>query len=149
MTVEELEEIIQRKDVIALPLFLYDHSGLSMHYSNSAYPYNSRWDCAKIGYIYVTYEDIRKEYSKRRLSEKTLNLAYKVLKGEVKTYDLYLRGLVFRYYIVRLKTCKCCKHVEEERIDSCGGYYGDITRILDDLQPKWKTAYDKGDYEEN
>ena len=46
------------------------------------------------------------------------------LKGEVKTYDQYLTGDVYRYCLYEIETCSLgCEH--KNLIESCGGYYGE------------------------
>ena len=49
---EELDEKL--KDAfIRLPLYLYDHSGLSISTKN-AYPFNDQWDAGQVGFIIVS-----------------------------------------------------------------------------------------------
>lgn len=113
MTVEELKELVKRKDVIALPLFLYDHSGITISTSRE-YPFNCRWDSMQVGYIYVTKEKIREEYG--TAGEKSIERAVNYLRGEVKTYDDYLTGNVYGFVV---------EDEQGENIDSCSGFFGD------------------------
>lgn len=139
-TVEELNELLKRKDVIALPVYLYDHSGLSMS-TDRSYPFNDRWDSMMVGYIYVTHDQIKKEYSKKRISRKLENKVLTILEQEVKTYDLYLRGEIYGFVLTKAVTCEHCGHIEHEHIDSCWGFYGyDIKPILEHLPEEWKNA---------
>ena len=63
MTPDELLELIKRKDVIALPLFLLDHSGLRI--STSRYDCDPQgWDTSKVGYIWITYERIKQKMAR-------------------------------------------------------------------------------------
>ena len=105
--------IKNEKAVIILPLYLYDHSGITI----SVNPFSCHWDSGQIGYIYTTKERIDKE-------ELTEERAKEILLNEVKIYDQYLTGDIFRYKYVELKQCKECNHIEEEVIDDCGGFYG-------------------------
>ena len=41
MTVDEVQELVQREDVIALPLYLYDHSGITMNTTGFSCPWDS------------------------------------------------------------------------------------------------------------
>lgn len=101
--------------VFSLPLYLYDHSGITMRTS----PFRSQWDSGKVGFIYVTEERMKKEFSATEdLEEKAL----KLLNGEVKTYDTYLRGDVWGFQIIKL--CEHCGS-EEDVVDSCYGFFGD------------------------
>jgi hypothetical protein len=101
--------------IIYLPLYLYDHSGISMS-TGREYPFNCPWDSGQVGIIYVTYETIRKEYRCKRVSKKLRQRVVEYLQGEVETYDQYLTGDVYYYNV----TCNKCG----ESVDSCGGFYG-------------------------
>lgn len=118
-----------RADVaILLPLYLYDHSGISMSTSHT-YPYNDRWDSGQVGFIFVTKEQIRHEYSCKRISKKTLELATKVLEGEVETYDQYLTGDVYGYQLFKITDPDFDPDSDDpedfgDELDSCWGFYG-------------------------
>ena len=99
------------KGGILLPLALLDHSGLSMWVGSEASPFDpGGWDSGQVGWIYATKEMIVKEYGKNKRK-----LAEKVLRGEVETYDQYLKGDVYGYII---------KNPDGETVDSCWGFYG-------------------------
>lgn len=97
------------KGGVLLPLFLYDHSGISMS-TGRAYPFNCPWDSGQVGYIYVTRETIIKEWGKNGKAK-----AEKSLQGEVKEYDQYLTGDVYGYVV---------ETPNGEHLDSCWGFYG-------------------------
>jgi hypothetical protein len=120
---EELPE-----GTITLPLYLMDHSGISMRTSGFSCP----WDSGQVGFIYVTLEDVRKEYGDD--SKESQDKAIKYLEGEVETYDAFIRGRVYGYTLEKLVTCECCDHVEPEHVDSCWGFY--------DLDGKGNSAAD-------
>jgi hypothetical protein len=104
---------------VILPLYLYDHSGITI----STEPFSCRWDSGQIGFIYVTKETLRKEYSVDRITEKIKEKARKVLLAEVETYDQYLTGDVYGFEIVKLQKCDE-GHVHEKTEDSCWGFFG-------------------------
>jgi hypothetical protein len=110
---EEMEkDIIDTENVhTILPLYLYDHSGITI----STSPFSCRWDSGQVGWIFVSKEVVMKEgVDETRVEE--------YLKNEVKTYDQFLRGDVYGYEIVKVTTCDLgCEH--EEFIDSSYGYY--------------------------
>lgn len=138
MTVSELKGLISRKGVISLPLYLYDHSGLTM----STNPFNSRWDSMQVGYIYVTYRDIRKAYGKKRVTSKLIKKVVEVLVSEVETYDLYLRGEVYGFEILEVKPCNL-GHKHENIIDSCYGFFGsdfEGNGLFSHVDKEWQTA---------
>ncbi len=123
MSLEDAKELEKSKDVISLPLYLYDHSGLTIR----TYPFSCPWDSGKIGFVYVTKEEVRKEYSCKLVTKKIKEKVINLLRSEVEEYDNYLTGEVYGYRIV--------DDNEEER-DSCWGFFGNEWRemILSDCK---------------
>jgi len=99
-----LNKFIERDDIYSLPLYLFDHGGITI----STIPFSCGWDSGQIGHIYVAKQKIQKEWKQDVTDEEIYNL----LKAEIEIYDDYLRGYVYGYYIPDLD-------------DSCWGYYGD------------------------
>ena len=89
-----------------LPLFLYDHSGISMSCSEFFDP----WDSGQVGIIYISDKRIAEEWDGDR------EAAVRCLKAEVSEYDAYLTGQVYRYEILG---------VRGEVLESCGGFYSE------------------------
>lgn len=112
------------KNDVVLPLFLLDHSGLSMRCQsnfNDCDP--GGWDSGQVGFIWVSAEKIRAEWKVRSIQKSRLRFVEDVLKNEVKIYDQFLRGEVYNYYCGRIEACNLGdKHYIEE--DSCGGFFG-------------------------
>ena len=116
---EQLQDWINsREDYVILPLYLYDHGGITMSTSS----YSCRWDSGQVGYIYCPTNKILKEYSNTNLS--TLTKVKDILEDEVKTYDQYLTGDVYGYELYKKEKCDL-GHEHLEFIDSCHGFYGD------------------------
>ncbi len=118
---EEAFKALEKKydAAVILPLFMLDHSGITIRTTS----FNDRWDSGQIGFILISKEKLRKEYSVKRLSKKILEKAVSMLEGEVETYDQYLRGDVYGFEVVKVDKCdKGCDHEEHE--DSCWGFYG-------------------------
>lgn len=117
MTPEELLTIVRRKDVVALPLYLMDHSGLTIctvpDRFAAADPLG--WDWGLVGYIYVTHEEIRKEFGVKRVTPKLRRRVEEILEAEVRVYDHYLQGLCFGFTVY---------DPYGEIVESVGGYYG-------------------------
>ena len=101
------------EDRIQLPLYLYDHSGITMSTSEFSCP----WDSGQVGFIYTTPE---------RLKELGVDKekAIECLQIEVKEYDQFLTGQVYGFTLFKMVTCGDCGNTEEEHIDSCWGFYG-------------------------
>lgn len=113
---ELLDKIIEdEKPQCTLPLYLYDHSGITI----STSPFECRWDSGQIGFIYATEESIK---ICGRVSNEELR---DILISEVRAYDDYLRGNCIGYKITKKVKCEHCNHVEDEEMDSCWGFYPD------------------------
>lgn len=114
------------KGSIVLPLYLYDHSGISM----STGSFGDVWDSGQVGWIVATPDKIREHTGKKRITAKVRADVEKWLKQEVKTYDDFLTGNVWGYTIESVKDCESCGHKTkgDDEIpvdDSCWGFYGD------------------------
>lgn len=116
---EQLQDWIKsREDFVILPLYLYDHSGITMSTSS----FSCRWDSGQVGYIYCSTDKILKEYGNTDLE--TLIKVENILEDEVETYDQYLTGDIYGFKLYKVETCnKGHKHLEF--VDSCYGFYGD------------------------
>ena len=112
----DIEEELKELDLLVkMPLYLYDHSGISMSCGRS-YPYNCRWDSMHLGFIYVEKEKVRKEFNVKRISKKLKERVMELLEGEVDTYSSYISGDVYSYSLIDILT--------GEDLDSCCGFYG-------------------------
>jgi hypothetical protein len=100
-----------REKNIILPLYLYDHSGITIR----TYPFNDRWDSGTVGWIYLSIEAVKNEWKWKKLTAARRKKVEDILKGEVETYDHYLAGNVYGFNIV-------------ETGESVWGYYGDCHR---------------------
>jgi hypothetical protein len=115
------------KGSVVLPLYLYDHSGITMKTT----PFSCQWDSGQVGFIFVTPEKIREEFGVKRITKNLREKCKTVLISEVATYDAYISGEV--YIIVE-------KDDAGNVVDSCGGYYGfesakeEAKRIQDQLK---------------
>lgn len=118
------------KDIVFyLPLYLYDHSGITMNTGG----FSCSWDSGQMGWIYATKEDIQKEYG--AFTEENLQKAYQCLEGEVETYAQFLEGDVYWYRLEKFLggTVGTERVAPEDALeddyfwdieDSCGGFYG-------------------------
>lgn len=131
---EEMKDAIVKENDVAviLPLYLYDHSGLTISHT----PFSCRWDSGQLGWIYVTKEELRKEYNVKRISQKLKDKVETYLIGEVETYDMYLVGDIYGFITKE----------EDGEEDSCWGFYGsDFSKngIKDHLDDRFKELIDE------
>ena len=116
------------KSLIILPLYLYDHSGITMNTTGFSCP----WDSGQVGVIYVTKEKAREEYGWKSLTAARIEKLKEYLRGEVQTYDQYLTGDVYGYVV---------KDSTVEELDSCWGFFGS-DHEASDLLPQARGAID-------
>ena len=104
----------EHRAVIILPLYLYDHSGITLQTT----PFSCPWDSGQIGFIYMDRETILREApgSPKIITPAAKKWAVSSLLSEVKVYDQYLTGDIWGYVI---------KDEDGETVDSCWGYYGE------------------------
>jgi len=108
--IDNIRDIENSENVIVLPLYLYDHSGITMNTTGFHCP----WDSGQVGFIFVTKGKIKAEYGWKRLTKKRIKQIEEYLRNEVKIYDQYLTRNVYWYDIKE----------KGKDFDSCGGYYG-------------------------
>lgn len=114
----EANKPLKKDTLVILPLGLYDHSGITMYVGGRTDP----WDSSEVGYIYVRKDNEEVvEYKKTHTWKETEEWAESILRGEVETYDQYLRGDVY---------CLCEEVYDEETeewvsVDSLGYIYLD------------------------
>lgn len=115
---EHVQRILDKHFVI-LPLYLYDHGGITM----STGRFSCHWDSGQVGWIYCTMKRARKEWT--GTDDEIRDQALNCLEAEVKSYDAYLTGRIYGYVI---------EDEDGENIDSCWGF--------DDEKYAWQEAMD-------
>lgn len=97
--------------LLVLPLYLYDHSGITMNTTG----FSCQWDSGQVGYIYTTKDKLNECYGDAvTIDSLDMDKLKKQLVQEVATYDEYLRGNIYGYSL----------ESDGELIDSCMGFYG-------------------------
>jgi hypothetical protein len=97
----------EKQGDIVLPLYLYDHSGITISLS----PFSCPWDSGQVGFVIIRREKMLQEFGAKKFTKSLKAKALKIAQGEVETYDQFLRGDVYGYQI-------------DEDGDSCWGFYG-------------------------
>jgi hypothetical protein len=109
-------EAVRNGDIV-LPLYMYDHSGITISLS----PFSCPWDSGQVGFVQVPKKKIIEEFGKKIFTPALKKRAMKIAEGEVKTLDDYLRGNVYGYVIT---------DKDGEEIDSCWSFFGDYEKYL-------------------
>lgn len=117
-TPQELREQVTNRNAIILPLYLMDHSGITIRTDPTMFQAcdPAGWDWRQLGWIYASYEKIHKEYGVKRITKAVRDRVISALEAEVETYDQYLRGDVYGYVLHDKDT---------DKQDNCWGFYGD------------------------
>ena len=102
------------------PLSLYDHSMQTLAIGEPT----DAWDSGYVGFIFVTKDRARKEYSVKRITKSILERIKSVAQAEVKEYNkICLWGEV---YVLRLENVFVnvddITDIVEEFVDSVGGF---------------------------
>ena len=95
---------------IEYPLFLYDHSGITISTNSFSCP----WDSGQVGFAYISFEKAKHESGKSSKAD-IMEWAERMIQSEVEIYDQYLTGQVFGVTI---------KDRLGAEIDSCWGFFG-------------------------
>jgi hypothetical protein len=110
----EMKDLLQQrffKEYIALPVYLYDHSGQSI----STSPFSCNWDSEPLGYIYCTKQKAIKEYGNKKMTSQVREKTLKYMQGEIEIFNQYLQGDAYYFEV---------QDEEGNELDSCGGFFG-------------------------
>ena len=99
------------EDCIKLPLYLYDHSGVTM----STKPFSCPWDSGQVGFIFC-------KKGAEGMSDEQIE---RCLEGEVETYNDLITGQVYEYVI---------EDKDGVVLDSCWGFFGDTDYIESEMK---------------
>lgn len=155
-----------------MPLWLYDHSGITISCGARTGQYADRWDSGCVGWIVAMKDKIMAETTEILYGEdgKPIRVEYKhegrpstygvmsrpltdatwrkraieIMEGEVEVYDQYLRGEVYGYTLYEQEDDEWTEE------DSCFGFYGDdvLTNGIADNVPGLAEAVASSQYEE-
>lgn len=118
---QQIDEFLEDdKPYVILPLYLYDHSGITISTSD----FKDQWDSGQVGYIYTTKAQLKKRGHIKIPSKAKL---IEWLKDEVKSYDDYLTGNVFGFVEYEVDKCDL-DHEHKKDVNSCWGFLGDLDK---------------------
>ena len=107
MSFEDKWELLERSGIAYLPLYVYEHSGMTMNTGGFSCP----WDSGQAGWIYTTKEEVLKcggmikseKGNYIKVTERNWRKAAQIwMEGEVELYDQYLQGECYGYIIDEL-----------------------------------------------
>lgn len=112
---EKYARLIARRDVVWLPVYLYDHSSYAIGTNQDGYPFSCPWDTSHIGIIYADYARIRDRLGVSRVTTKVRKQVTAIFRSELETWCQWLNGYCYGFVI---------KDNSGEMINSCYGFYG-------------------------
>ena len=107
---KQLVRDLIKEGAIILPIYLYDHSGVTIR----TRPFSCPWDSGFAGVIVATRERIRKQMDWNRITKYRRMQVEEYLIGEVNELNNYLTGEMYFFEI----------EYKGESIDSCYGFNG-------------------------
>jgi len=107
--IQAAERKAKAKGNIVLPLYMYDHSGITIALT----PFSCRWDSGRVGFVEVRKSEMIANWGKKNFTPQLKAKSLEVAEQEVKELDYYIRGEVYLYSI-------------NDHEESCGGFIGDI-----------------------
>ncbi|CAB5220453.1 hypothetical protein UFOVP236_61 [uncultured Caudovirales phage] len=115
---DEIKIILtSRSHYIALPIYMYDHSGITINTTGFSCP----WDSGIVGVIYVDKARAVKEWGNRYCSKGVRRKAKECLRAEINELDKFVSGQVYEWTVFNSRN---------EWVDSCGGFYCSIDETL-------------------
>ena len=106
----------EEKAICILPLYLYDHSGISIKVGSFiGHAQHAEWDSGQVGFIYTTKEQL----NKIGVTTKSKKKIETYLRNEVETYNHYITGEC--YELVKELYGKDKEQID---YDTLGGFLG-------------------------
>ena len=103
--VEKARNKAIRDGDMVLPLYMYEHGGITISLS----PFSCHWDSGQVGFVQIPRKKMLSEFGGKIFAKKLKARALEVAQYEVSTFDSYLRGEVYEYVV--------------DGEDRCGGFY--------------------------
>lgn len=120
--VADIEEISEGR-LVALPVYLIDHSGITL----STTPFQNRWDSGQAGWIWTTKEKACRVTGIKDISQERMK---EYLESEVTRYSKYLTADVYGYIV------ESYGKDGWKRTDSCWDFYLETLDPLKELSDK-------------
>lgn len=120
----DLQEVLdwlikEKKATHIFPLFMYDHSGISVWIGDNApFMHHAQFDSGQVGFVYATPESI----AMTGVDEDHIDEA---IESEVKEWNDYLTGQVFGYQIL---------DIDGKVEDDCYGFIGEEKYAIEEAK---------------
>jgi len=131
ITSEEMVELAKEAGdpiLAILPLYLYDHSGITI----SVGAFTCGWDSGQVGWVYIT----QSKSDMMGCHGWTTDQYENAIRSDVKTYDDYLTGQVFGYVV---------EGRDGETLESVWGFVGDLEYCLSEGKTTAEECEDPAD----
>lgn len=116
----QLTRLFETGDYYYLPIYAYEHGGITISTRLEPHWPDKQWDCGQLGYIYTSKAKVRQEWKVQRISKKLRQQVMEILKTEVKIQDAYMNGRVYGYIV---------RDPIGEEIDSSWGFYDETDAL--------------------
>ena len=112
---DDMEAAIRRQEdaVALLPVYLYDHSGLSV----STAPFECQWDSGQLGFIYIPRKNLA-QFGYKRVTERRRKQLLEYMESEIQELGTYLSQGCYGFIVEELVDGAW------EHKDSCWGFVG-------------------------
>jgi len=111
-SLDEAKAYAESERAVVVPLYLYDHSGITI----STGAFSCPWDSGLVGIAFIERHKALHEWGKTRMTPHVRMLAASYIEGTIKNFDDYLTGNVWGYVV---------EDEDGEDVDSCWGFLGD------------------------
>lgn len=139
-TDEEMTGALNNANILWLPLYLYDHSGITMSTTGFSCP----WDSGQVGIIYITREAAEKEWpritnketGKLETNDEWVARVYEYARGEVAEYDAYISGEVYvtTFWKELPNSEDEADYDDEEPLEVYGGWLGRLGQCIEEAR---------------
>jgi hypothetical protein len=133
----DLHQLMNRfvQNNMLVPIMAYEDGGITIRaYNYGNFP-DKQWDCGQLGFIYVSYEDILKNWGgKGKLpGVRAMKSARRCLEAEIEEYNSFLTGEVYGYKMF---------DPDGNETDSCWGFIGDWEEMVRECKANIDSMYE-------
>ncbi len=124
-----VREAHRNKDIV-LPLYMYDHSGITISLS----PFSCRWDSGQVGFVVVPRLKMMEEFSAKIFHPLLRAKGLKVAQGEVEIMDKFVSNQVYGFKIFGPKQGDFDDDDCREELEACWGFYGEVAELIQECK---------------